>query len=143
MRIEHFKVSNFSVSEVVKLINSCTEGRSVHGVFFNKESFLNGTLEIYTTDIRTHVVEVEKTVKKESKKSKYRGVSWDKSLNKWRARIMVNGKRISLGVYDDAKEAAKVYDLAAMRSLGDKAKLNFKLSEHIWDMFEEMEKENE
>jgi len=127
MRIEHFKVSNFSVSEVVKLINSCTEGRSVHGVFFNKESFLNGTLEIYTTDIRTHVVEVEKTVKKESKKSKYRGVSWDKSLNKWRARIMVNGKRISLGVYDDAKEAANIYNEYALKHHGSKAKLNYNM----------------
>jgi len=143
MKIDHIKVSRLNVAELVKEINKRTEGRNVHSIFYETTSLMSGVLEIKTTDIQHCVMKVEKPFKREAKKSKYRGVSWDKSLNKWRARIMVNGKRISLGVYDDAKEAAKVYDLAAMRSLGDKAKLNFKLSEHIWDMFEEMEKENE
>ena len=71
-------------------------------------------------------MKVEKPFKREGKKSKYRGVSWDKSLCKWRARIMVNGKRISLGVYDDIEEAAEAYDLKALWSHGFLAKTNFK-----------------
>lgn len=34
-----------------------------------------------------------------------RGVSWDKSRNKWRATIVHNGKSIYLGRFDDIEEA--------------------------------------
>jgi len=40
--------------------------------------------------------------------SNYRGVS--KYGNKWRSRISINGKRISLGVYDTKEEAAIAYN---------------------------------
>lgn len=36
-----------------------------------------------------------------------KGVHWDKDMNKWRVRITVDGKRISLGFYSDINEAAK------------------------------------
>ena len=124
MKIVHLRVNRFNVAELVKEINKHTEGRNVHSIFFEPTSLVSGVLEIKTTDIQHCIMKVEKPVKSESKKSKYRGVSWDKSLNKWRVRIMVNGKRISLGVYDDEKEAAKAYDLEALRFLGGKAKLN-------------------
>jgi len=128
MKIDHIKVSRFNVAELVKEINKRTEGRNVHSIFYEPTSLVSGVLEIKTTDIQHCIMKVEKPVKREAKKSKYRGVSWDKSLNKWRARIMVNGKRISLGVYDDIEEAAEVYDLQALKSLGNKAKTNFKYS---------------
>jgi len=41
--------------------------------------------------------------------SKYQGVSWYKKTGKWRARIRVNNKLISLGHFDDEVEAAKAY----------------------------------
>lgn len=40
--------------------------------------------------------------------SGYRGVSWHKATNKFRAYIMHNYKQIYLGLYDDPEEAAKV-----------------------------------
>ncbi len=33
------------------------------------------------------------------------GVSWDKSSGKWHARISNDGKRVSIGVYDDLNDA--------------------------------------
>lgn len=37
--------------------------------------------------------------------SKYRGVCWDKSRNKWRATIVVNKKYITIGRFKTEKEA--------------------------------------
>ena len=35
------------------------------------------------------------------------GVSWKKSKNKWHSQIMVNGKQIHLGFFDNIDEAKK------------------------------------
>jgi hypothetical protein len=40
---------------------------------------------------------------------------------------MVDRKTYALGHYDDEVEAARAYDRAAERLLGDRAKLNFEL----------------
>merc|ERR1712139_301494 len=42
--------------------------------------------------------------------SKYVGVAWDKRDKKWQAKIKINGKTKSLGLYHDEKEAARIYD---------------------------------
>ena len=42
--------------------------------------------------------------------SGYRGVVWNAQNNKWRATISVNSKRISLGLFLLAEEAAKAYN---------------------------------
>lgn len=42
--------------------------------------------------------------------SGYRGVCWHKSCNKWQSYIKVNSKRIHLGSFNTALEAAKAYD---------------------------------
>lgn len=41
--------------------------------------------------------------------SKYKGVHWHKRLQRWLAKIIVNGKQIHLGVFKDEKEAAMTY----------------------------------
>lgn len=56
--------------------------------------------------------------------SKYRGVHWCKTNKRWFAAIKVNKKRISLGGYSSEDEAAKAYNEAALRLLGDAAFLN-------------------
>jgi hypothetical protein len=57
--------------------------------------------------------------------SKYQGVSWDKSSNKWVASIRCDGKRHSLGRFEDEEKAARAYDRAARAHHGEKARLNF------------------
>jgi hypothetical protein len=57
--------------------------------------------------------------------SGYKGVTWVKARGNWRANIKVNGKPISLGVYDDPVEAARAYDKAAIELHGAFAKPNF------------------
>ena len=56
--------------------------------------------------------------------SKYKGVSWDKRMKKWRAMICNNYKRMHLGFFDNEKAAAKVYNEAAIKYRGQFALLN-------------------
>jgi len=57
--------------------------------------------------------------------SEYKGVCWHKATKNWRARIMVDGKLIHLGLFIDEMDAASAYDEAAMKYHGDFARLNF------------------
>ncbi len=57
--------------------------------------------------------------------SKYIGVTWDKARLLWSAKIQVNKKCINLGRFSGETEAARVRDVASIKYLGDKAKLNF------------------
>jgi len=59
-------------------------------------------------------LEITRTRKKTNKKtsSKYKGVCFDKSKNKWLSKIKVNGKSYYLGRFEDENEAAKAYNNA-------------------------------
>lgn len=59
--------------------------------------------------------------------SKYKGVHWDNTKNKWVAGIMLNYKRIYIGYFTDEEEAAKAYDKKALELFGEFAYLNFKI----------------
>ncbi len=65
-----------------------------------------------------------KRKKSGSSSSKYKGVSWIKEDNKWRARIKKNGKQIHLGVFKTEIGAAVAYNRAAKELFGDFARLN-------------------
>jgi AP2 domain-containing protein/HNH endonuclease len=56
--------------------------------------------------------------------SGYKGVSWHKGTGKWRATIFVSGRQIALGLYDQAEDAARAYDLAAIEHFGPYARTN-------------------
>lgn len=51
--------------------------------------------------------------------SGHRGITWDKSRNKWTVGIKVNYKRINLGRYDDLEEAIKVRREAELKYFGE------------------------
>jgi hypothetical protein len=61
--------------------------------------------------------------------SGYKGVSYFSNPSprnkRWEAYIKVNYKRIKLGYYSTAAEAARAYDAAAIKYFGEFARLNF------------------
>lgn len=57
--------------------------------------------------------------------SEYKGVSWYKKYNKWRARITFEGKAYLLGYYKEEMDAALAYDLGAIYYFGKFALTNF------------------
>lgn len=56
--------------------------------------------------------------------SKFKGVSWDKSRNKWAAQISILGKAFHLGRFNSEIEAAKTYNTKAKELFGEFAYLN-------------------
>ncbi len=63
--------------------------------------------------------------KRKGAHSKYRGVTWQKTINKWQAQIRAKGTHRVIGYYNDEIEAAKAYDEEAKKFHGDFAVLNF------------------
>lgn len=57
--------------------------------------------------------------------SNYKGVSWDKSCKKWKAKLTYNKKCVYLEFFKEEIEAALKRDKQAIKYFGDKAKLNF------------------
>lgn len=57
--------------------------------------------------------------------SGYKGVIWHAPTRRWRARIGVAGKKISLGLHPTREAAARAYDTAAIEYFGEFAALNF------------------
>lgn len=51
--------------------------------------------------------------------SKYPGVSWFKTRNKWRSYITIGGKFKHLGYFEDEKEAAMAYEKALRHFVGE------------------------
>jgi hypothetical protein len=51
--------------------------------------------------------------------SGYKGVDCRRGVGQWRARIMVDSKRITLGVFDTAEDAARAYNEAARLHHGE------------------------
>jgi hypothetical protein len=54
----------------------------------------------------------------------YKGVAYNKALNKWQAQMHMNGKQTYLGVFVDEREAAEAYNAAAALHYKKFARLN-------------------
>lgn len=48
----------------------------------------------------------------------YKGVHWNKRVQRWQVKISPNGKHIHLGYFDDLAQARAAYDSAAQRHFG-------------------------
>lgn len=57
--------------------------------------------------------------------SRFRGVSWYRPLERWRAALRGGGKTIHVGYFHNEEEAARAYDDAARQHHGAFASLNF------------------
>lgn len=62
--------------------------------------------------------------KKKGGKSKFKGVEL-RPNQRWRSMIVLDGKKIYLGIFQNEIDAAKAYDLAAHNLFGEYACLNF------------------
>lgn len=62
--------------------------------------------------------------KRPTSRSGYKGVTWDKYANRWKAAIQVNRKSIHLGRFDTSLDAASAYNAAAAMYFGEYAWLN-------------------
>jgi len=58
--------------------------------------------------------------------SKYKGLTWIKTRNKWQVQIKVQGVRKYSGYFSDEIDAARMYDYLALKYFGEFAYTNFK-----------------
>lgn len=64
--------------------------------------------------------------------SKFKGVSFERELGKWRTQITFHGITYHLGYFDNEEDAAKAYDMNAIVFYGNHAKLNFPDEWYAW-----------
>jgi hypothetical protein len=67
--------------------------------------------------------------------SGYRGVSKNSKVNKWQAQIFHNKRVLHCGYYTNIEDAARAYDVAALRFRGNDAILNFSENKEKYDVF--------
>lgn len=85
-----------------------------------ENSWENGT-EVVTALERGHMNQL--TLDLQSADLSYRmGVHWNKESQKWRARIMVDGKRILIGYFSDLQAARTAYNDRAKELHGEFAR---------------------
>ena len=71
------------------------------------------------------VTKQQNTINRKASSGDYKGVSFDKSRNKYISSIQVKGKTIHIGRFDSEEECAKAYDKKAYELYGEYARLNF------------------
>jgi len=123
----------FAKGYVVSGDNVKKKRRYLHRVILNCDDdkltdHINGdTLDNRKLNLRmaTHLQNSRNQQLRVDNSSGYRGVCFDKKAGKWMAYIRHNRQRTYLGYFGNSKDAARAYDMAAIRYHGDFASLNF------------------
>lgn len=103
-----------------KIGRDLTKEETVDHIDHNGLNNQRANLRIASTAENTH----NQRIQTRSKTSKYKGVYWYKTTGRWRARIKVQMKYISLGYFDREEDAARAYNEAALKYFGEFACIN-------------------
>ena len=79
----------------------------------------------------TQALNMRNRRKRKNTSSRYIGVWFDKKRNKWTVQIRYNAQKLWLGRFDDEIEAAKAYDLAAIKYFDAFVRLNFPRENYV------------
>lgn len=74
--------------------------------------------------VTTQQENVRQAKKRADATSQYKGVSWRIELQRWHARLYVDGKVHLLGNFDEESAAAAAYNTAVLKHLGEGYPLN-------------------
>jgi hypothetical protein len=85
---------------------------------------IDGVSNVFNLRIATPSQNQGNRKKTKSKYSEFKGVTWDRARNKWKAHITINKKTTNLGRFTCEIECAKVYNEAAIKHFGKYARLN-------------------
>lgn len=107
--------------QIHRLIMNCTDRKmQIDHINHNGTDNRRSNLRICTNQEN-----IMNTSKHKDNTSNYKGVSFHKQANKYRAEITFNKKRIHLGLFEDVISAAHAYDNKALELYGEFANLNF------------------
>lgn len=111
-----------------RLVTACPKGMCVdhinHDILDNRKS----NLRICTKQQNLW------NLKPKGGTSKFKGVSWRKQEQKWKASICKNGKREAIGLFDEEIDAAIAHDRKAEELFGEYAKTNKEIIQAIeWE----------
>ncbi len=102
-----------------RFIMNAPKGRVVDHIHHN--TLDNRKQELRTCTQSQNCMNARKTP---SKSSKYKGVSWHKTIKAWFAHIYIDGRNKYIGYYKTENQAALAYNKAALKYFGEYSYLN-------------------
>lgn len=125
-RVNIYAVRDILINGKKKSIRLHREILSVKTTNFIVDHINGNTLDNRKSNLRICLQKenMRNQKRKSTNTSGFKGVSYRKRDNTWRARIMLDYKEVSLGTFKTKKSAAKAYNDAALKLHGKFAKLN-------------------
>lgn len=120
-----FKNEKYCTTRIHRLIMNCLDNKLIHIDHINH----NG-LDNRKENLRLVTPSQNQMNRNKRQFSEYKGVAFNKSRNNYCVFINKKGKEKYLGTFKTQKEAAIVYDKAAIYYFGEYAKLNFNISNY-------------